>query len=802
MNAAGPLKKAQALLRRSEARVISWGRSMVTGFAGRLGLAGPAGAATSPGRRLSRGVQRALRRLQQGAAAIFIALGMALIGTGSLGSLALPGASASAGLLLGLGAVVLAVKLAERLRLLSLPAPVERQGQAPGWRRDLLEIESSGVLVVGVFGLMQLLGGCRSPLHPLAYVLTAFLASHHRPRVALPLVGLVLSCEVLLFVGDQALPMEGARLLLHAAFLALFAGLHHFFLRGEIARQRGEHERRVDDELTRLRAEASDFRLALGQGQKGKDGKESKDRDRSGRNGRGRQEAEELLARGSVVIVQQGLRATIELLRRSLQLHSCALYWVDGELLRRKEGSSAGALREEVPADAGALGMVMKGRAPVVLSPPKPAHLPYYLGDEAQEIGAFLAVPVSESEPGSPDREGPLLAVLCADRLRGAPPFGAAEEESLRAAAEQIRRSLQAERVFAVVERSRHEHERLYRASEILNRALTPEQVHKTAFEAVREICDFDFAAITTYDRQARRHAVVAVEGEDALGPAGSPLLGLSFPDNAGLVAMAVKNRHALPAAGALRDRDAPVFDDKVRLRGLDSLLVLPLICAGEAVGALVLAVGGAGPRIMRDQREMLGVIANQVAVSLENARMYKAVEAMATTDGLTGLTNRRAFQERFGEMLQRAERQGQALTIMLTDIDHFKKVNDTYGHPIGDAVLRRVAQVVASCMRKIDMAARYGGEEFVVVLEATDQAGARQLAERVRKEVQQLCFHSEKGPFQCTLSLGMATFPGDGRDATALIAQADQALYHAKRNGRNQCVAYADLREVQRAAS
>jgi diguanylate cyclase (GGDEF)-like protein len=152
--------------------------------------------------------------------------------------------------------------------------------------------------------------------------------------------------------------------------------------------------------------------------------------------------------------------------------------------------------------------------------------------------------------------------------------------------------------------------------------------------------------------------------------------------------------------------------------------------------------------------------------------------------------------------MLQRAERQGQALTIMLTDIDHFKKVNDTYGHPIGDAVLRRVAQVVASCMRKIDMAARYGGEEFVVVLEATDQAGARQLAERVRKEVQQLCFHSEKGPFQCTLSLGMATFPGDGRDATALIAQADQALYHAKRNGRNQCVAYADLREVQRAAS
>src|SRR5438105_7190947 len=118
----------------------------------------------------------------------------------------------------------------------------------------------------------------------------------------------------------------------------------------------------------------------------------------------------------------------------------------------------------------------------------------------------------------------------------------------------------------------------------------------------------------------------------------------------------------------------------------------------------------------------------------------------------------------------------------------------------MGDAVLKRVAQVVQSCARKIDVAARYGGEEFAVVLEMTDGAGGMQLAERVRQEVQRLRFHSDKGPFQCTLSLGLAIFPVDGRDPTTLLAHADQALYHAKRNGRNQAVAYHDMRE-QRAA-
>jgi diguanylate cyclase (GGDEF)-like protein len=170
-------------------------------------------------------------------------------------------------------------------------------------------------------------------------------------------------------------------------------------------------------------------------------------------------------------------------------------------------------------------------------------------------------------------------------------------------------------------------------------------------------------------------------------------------------------------------------------------------------------------------------------------------MEEMATTDGLTGLVNHRTFQERMSDLLSRAERQGGRLALLLTDIDHFKKVNDTHGHPVGDQVLKRVAQVARGQVRKIDIAARYGGEEFAIVLDGTDLAGARQLAERIRTEVEKQEFTSDKGPFKCTLSLGIACFPDDAREQKALIHHADQALYGAKHGGRNQALAWADCR-------
>jgi two-component system, cell cycle response regulator len=190
----------------------------------------------------------------------------------------------------------------------------------------------------------------------------------------------------------------------------------------------------------------------------------------------------------------------------------------------------------------------------------------------------------------------------------------------------------------------------------------------------------------------------------------------------------------------------------------------------------------------------MLGVIANQVAISLQNGRMVQALEEQATTDGLTGLVNHRTFQERFSTMLGRAERHQMRVAFILTDIDHFKKINDTHGHPVGDQVLKRVARILKASARKIDIVARYGGEEFALVLDGTDRAGARQLAERIRQEVGAQTHDGAKGVFRATLSLGVAVYPEDGKTKQELISNADQSLYAAKHNGRNRTVCHGDM--------
>jgi diguanylate cyclase (GGDEF)-like protein len=638
-------------------------------------------------------------------------------------------------------------------------------------KRDL---ELGAALVVATYVTLELSGGLGSPVYPLVYALVAFIVTFHRRIVGLPLVAIALVLEGLLYRaavhGGAAEPHAHKAALSHATFIGFFALTHFVFLQAEVMRQRRQHRSTLVRAIRNLRDEARDFRLISS----------SLTADPRARS---RESDEERLAIGAVQAIHDTIYFTIDLLKKSLELNTCVLLWLDdaGERLKIKElvTDSDCVVETAINADAGALGTVVKNRLLVNLKDPKRGHLPYYA---APVEVSFLGVPVME--------DGHLRGVLCADRGPSdvARPFNDREEKLLQAAAEQMLRGIQSERVFAAVERAKYEHERFFAALARLNRALTAEDVYATTFEATREICDFDLAAITLFDKSAKRHTVVS-----AVGDAPKGLAGLSFGDNAGIASMVVKNKHFLPAGGEIRDKDALVFTKKVRLDGMESLLVLPLLSREEAVGSFAVAAKRARA-FGKDKREMLTVIASHVAVKLSNAQLYGRMEEMATTDGLTGLVNHRTFQERFAEMLARAERTGTRHAMLLTDIDHFKKVNDTYGHPTGDVVLRGVAGVVRDCVRKIDLAARYGGEEFAIVLEGTDLAGARMLAERIRAEVQKQQFQSSKGPFSCTLSLGIAVYPDDGKDGKSIIDHADQSLYSAKHGGRNRAVAWHDL--------
>jgi diguanylate cyclase (GGDEF)-like protein len=187
-------------------------------------------------------------------------------------------------------------------------------------------------------------------------------------------------------------------------------------------------------------------------------------------------------------------------------------------------------------------------------------------------------------------------------------------------------------------------------------------------------------------------------------------------------------------------------------------------------------------------------VIAIQAAQAVLRAQLYEAMERMATTDGLTTLLNHRTFQMRFDEALAAARRYGRKCSVILTDIDHFKSVNDTWGHPTGDLVLKGVAKILRDKARDTDIVARYGGEEFALIMPETDTKGALVIAERIREAVMTETFQSDQGPLKVTLSLGIATFPDAAQDKQAMVDLADQCLYFAKRHGRNQSVTVAQL--------
>lgn len=217
------------------------------------------------------------------------------------------------------------------------------------------------------------------------------------------------------------------------------------------------------------------------------------------------------------------------------------------------------------------------------------------------------------------------------------------------------------------------------------------------------------------------------------------------------------------------------------------SLGVVPLTRDGRVIGAIVVASLEAG-RITQDEVRNLSDLAAVAATPLEIVWEIDAVTKRASTDGLTGLVNRRAFDEHLKRLLNETDRFGQPLALILADIDHFKRINDTWGHEAGDDVLRQVSKKLVAGVRNVDVVARYGGEEFAILLPQTSLAGATDLADRLRHavEVQPVKFKGEE--LGVTISLGVASYPDAVRSRETLFRSADRALYEAKKAGRN-CV-------------
>ncbi|QGY39287.1 diguanylate cyclase [Pseudodesulfovibrio cashew] len=218
-------------------------------------------------------------------------------------------------------------------------------------------------------------------------------------------------------------------------------------------------------------------------------------------------------------------------------------------------------------------------------------------------------------------------------------------------------------------------------------------------------------------------------------------------------------------------------------------LVTMPLSAGQDTFGCLMLLCESSY-RLGKDQVETFRSAITHLGLALRNGMTFKEVKLRADRDGLTRIYNRHSFEERLIYEIKRRRRYNHDLSLLMVDLDHFKQVNDTYGHKAGDMVLRKVGEILTTTFRTTDLPARYGGEEFVVLLPHTAERDAWTLAERVREAIQTCSFHFDGHDFTVTASIGVASVEGGALSKDEdLILKADKALYEAKHNGRNMVV-------------
>jgi diguanylate cyclase (GGDEF)-like protein len=320
---------------------------------------------------------------------------------------------------------------------------------------------------------------------------------------------------------------------------------------------------------------------------------------------------------------------------------------------------------------------------------------------------------------------------------------------------------------------------RLLDMSSALSASLDPRQVANLIAEHLAAATGVDECAISYWDRPGEKVLSLGYfplarldEVEPSFDVAGYPETLRVLRDQVTVV---------IDAEDARADRAEVAL---LREDGMRTLAMLPLVADGQSIGLVELLSRSA---VAFDERrlDIARTMANEAAMALENARLYQDARSLADRDQLTGFYNHRYLHQRLGAEVVRAQRSRRPLSVLMLDLDDFKLVNDTFGHLFGDRVLAWIADRVRGALRGSDVPARYGGDEFAIVLPETDVTAARRAGRRILDALQEHPFRDEAhGVVPIAASIGVASFPADGRTATDLIAAADAGLYRVKAAG------------------
>lgn len=690
--------------------------------------------------------------------------GLALLAT-TFSLLHLAGAFGARGQLLALAASI-------PLALTVVVAGVWRLRRAARGERVALRLDVALgiVLNAAAYALLQATGDRTSTLYPVVYLLSAWFAVAPLPRVAaLGLVGAAVLQNALRYVTAEAFVADWHRLVVQTGFILLFALLYHLLLAARLWASRSAESEAVSRRLREAEESARSLRLIVA------------DRSRDARGETEQASREQRLLLGAVLEVERSVSSILEGAHLAIGGHAVALYWLsdDEATLALRDGRCAAGLLAAGPLGAGdgILGSALR-HGQIIRQTGKIPGVTWY--ERSVAVRSVCIVPVVER---AVDGTGFVRGAILADRLESE-PFSEQDARFLGELATQVARAVESERLVGELHRAKDAQDRLHRAADELNRASTVEEVTRAAARLACSIVPgLDVAAVTRTEVKdgARSHVVCAAEGARA-----TEFDGLVYDDNDGLVAHVVRLGAPMPARPPGVLERVKIFD--LKLAGFGALRVLPLVAGGRVLGTLV--AGGRKRTLFDDEsRTRLEAVASLAAGALARALALAEVSALATTDGLTGLSNRRRLDELSARAFAEAKRYGKPLSVLVTDVDHFKKVNDTHGHAAGDDVLRHVASILKSEARDTDVVGRYGGEEFVLVLPSTDAEGARELAERIRKRIEASPAATSVGEVRVTLSLGVAGFPTHGEGLDALVHAGDEALYEAKRAGRNRVV-------------
>ncbi|MCX7944068.1 MAG: sensor domain-containing diguanylate cyclase [Deltaproteobacteria bacterium] len=558
----------------------------------------------------------------------------------------------------------------------------------------------------------------------------------------------------------------------HTIFILLFALLYYLLSYLERIRNKAILKSQINREVHEYREKIKDYRLVTAQGE------QEVDRD--------------VFLQATVLSIEESLKLEFDIIKNLLSLNTLALFLFDESKKRLKptyfvSEFADNIVEEKIESEDGLFSAVIKSNEPILVTSSDRAIRGQVYYKKALKIKSFMGAQVVERIRDIILPRG----IIIADRMED--PFIEEHKKIFSMLADFIGSLVQTQRLLHNIMVEREQKAKFFEASKKFNDALTLEQVMIATVESSNvispSISDI-IITLTEDDSSRQRFAFIHSQNENI-----KKYVGKTVKDNSPVIKLVAEHRIKFPTKDFKGDITS-IYGDQYKISGISSIKVLPLITRGESLIGTFAVCTRDGVALNEEETYMLETISNILAISIENGIIVKKINDLATTDGLTGLYNHRVFQEKLDEVIARANRNQNCFSLALTDIDYFKKINDTYGHPIGDKVLKGLSTLLKKMARETDIVARYGGEEFAIIMEGTDEHGAYAFGERIRKEVEKLVFDGGDKTFSITISMGIATYFLDCRQKKELIDHADQALYFAKKNGRNQVWNYHKTKE------